>query len=259
MKNLIFSPRYFRNLLVLWPLLALAGACQRAPYRATARLAPVTARPVAKTIADDPAVAALIRPYHDKVAAQMGEVLGTAPVALVKNPGESALINFLGDLQRARAAAVLGQPVALGVITNGAMRGGFPAGVITLGTVFEMMPFENELVVVDAPGDVVQQLFSAFARTKTPIAGATYAVGPDGQPTDIRLNGQRFDPAQDRLYAIALSDYLASGGDYLDFLKPLPQRHTGILLRNAIADQVRQLTKAGLPVTGKVEGRVRGF
>ncbi len=238
-------------------LLALATACQRAPYRATARLAPVTARPVARPLPDDPAAAALIAPYHDKVTAQMTEVLGTAPAALVKNPGESGLINFVGDLQRERAAAVLGQPVALGVITNGAMRAGFPAGAITLGSVFEMMPFENELVVVEAPGEVVRQLFTAFARSKTPVAGATYAVSFDGMPADIRIGGQPFDPNQDRLYAIALSDYLASGGDYLDFFKPLPQRHTGVLLRTAIADQVRAFTKAGKPVTATVEGRVR--
>ena len=76
-------------------------------------------------------------------------------------------------------------------------------------------------------------------------------------PADIRIGGQPFDPNQDRLYAIALSDYLASGGDYLDFFKPLPQRHTGVLLRTAIADQVRALTKAGKPVTAAVEGRVK--
>ena len=110
--------------------------------------------------------------------------------------------------------------------------------------------------MIEAPGEVVQQLFAFLARTRTPVSGATYVVGADGQPADIRIGGQAFDPGQDRLYAIALSDYLASGGDYLDFLKPLPQRHTGVLLRTAIADQVRACTKAGKPVTATVEGRV---
>ena len=238
-------------------LFLLVVSCQRAPYRATAHLAPTTARPVARTIADDPAAAALIAPYHDKVTAQMTEVLGTAPAGLAKNPGESPLINFVGDVQRQRAAAALGQPVPLGVITNGGLRAGFAPGPVTLGSVFELMPFENELVVLDAPGEAVQQLFIFAARIKMPIAGATYTVTFDGQPSEIRIGDQAFDPNQERLWPIAISDYLASGGDNMVFFKALPQRHTSVLLRTAIADHIRQLTKAGKPVTAIVEGRVR--
>ena len=242
--------------------LALAGglvlpACQRAAYRPTAHLAPTTSQRVGQAVPDDPAVAALIRPYHDKVAGQMSEVLGTAPVALTKGPGESPLLNFVGDVQRAGATRALGQPIDLGVVTAGAVRAALPAGPITLGAVFELMPFENELVVLDAPAETVQQLFAFLAKTKTPVAGAIYTVGSDGQPTDIRLGGQPFDPAAPRRYTIATSDYLAGGGDNLSFFRPLTPRHTGLLLRSVIADHLRALTKAGQPVEARVEGRVR--
>jgi 2',3'-cyclic-nucleotide 2'-phosphodiesterase (5'-nucleotidase family) len=237
-------------------LLALAG-CQRAPYVATARLAPATSQPVGKTQPEDPAVAAIIAPYHDKVTAQMNEVLGSAPVPMVKTPGESTLGNFVADLQRQRASAALGQSVDMGVMTNGGLRNGLAAGPVTLGSVFEMMPFENELVVLDAPGPVVQQLFDYAARIKMAISGATYSVTFDGQPANIRIGGQAFDANQDRLWTIAISDYLASGGDNMVFLKSIPPRRTGVLVRTAIADHVRQLTKEGKPVAAKVEGRVK--
>ena len=237
-------------------VLALAG-CQRAAYQPTAHFAPVTSQPVGKTQAEDPAIAALIAPYHDKVTSQMQEVLGTAPVALVKSPGESPLANFVADLQRERAAQVLGQPVALGVMTDGGLRAGLPAGPVTLGSVFELMPFENELVVVDAPGPVVQQLFDYAARARMAVSGATYVVTFDGLPKDIRIAGQPFDVNQERLWSIATSDYLAMGGDNMGFFKPLVGRRTNILLRTAIADRIRALTKAGKPVTGRVEGRVK--
>ena len=253
----LFAPRRASAPLLL-ALLALAPGCQRAAYAPTARFAPATSQPVGKTQAEDPAIAALITPYHDQVTAQMQEVLGTAPAPLVKSPGESPLANFVADLQRERASQALGQPVALGVMSNGGLRAGFAAGPVTLGAVFELMPFENELVVLDAPGAVVQQLFDYAAHVKMAVSGATYAVTFDGQPRDIRIGGQPFDANQDRLWSIALSDYLATGGDNMAFFKPLPLRRTNVLLRTAIADHIRALTKAGQPVTAKVEGRVRG-
>ncbi len=239
-------------------MLALATAgCQRAPYRPAAHFAPATSQPVGKTQADDPAVAALIRPYHDKVAAQMQAVLGTAPTALAKQPGESPLANFVADLQRQRAAEVLHEPIPLGVMTNGGLRAGLPAGPVTLGNVFELMPFENELVVLDAPAAVVQQMFDYAAHVKMAVSGAVYTATADGHAHDIRIGGQPFDPAQAKPYAIAISDYLAGGGDNLLFFKTIIPRHTGVLLRAAIADHIRELTKAGKPVTARVEGRVK--
>ncbi|WP_310393287.1 5'-nucleotidase C-terminal domain-containing protein [Hymenobacter sp.] len=251
----------FRLRAALFPLLfalAVAPGCQRAAYVPTARFAPVTSQPVAKTQAEDPAIAALIAPYRDKVTSQMAEVLGTAPVALVKSPGESPLANFVADLQRERAGRALGQPVPLSVMTNGGLRAGFAAGPVTLGSVFELMPFENELVVLDAPGPVVQQLFDYAAHIKMAVSGATYAVTFDGLAKDIRIGSELFDANQNRTWPIAISDYLASGGDNMGFFKPLVPRRTNILLRTAIADHIRGLTKAGQPVTAKVEGRVRG-
>jgi 2',3'-cyclic-nucleotide 2'-phosphodiesterase (5'-nucleotidase family) len=242
---------------VLTALALAAPGCQRGAYVPTAHFAPITSQPVAKTQAEDPAIAALIAPYHDKVTTQMAEVLGTAPVAIVKNTGESPLSNFVADLQRERASQALKEPIAMSVMTNGGLRSGFSAGPITLGSVFELMPFENELVVLDAPGPVVEDLFEYAAHIKMAISGATYTVTFDGQPKDIRIGGQLFDVNQDRTWSIAISDYLASGGDNLSFFKPIVPRHTGILLRTAIADHIRSLTKAGQPITARVEGRVK--
>ena len=250
--------RPFVSLVSVLLLLGVAPACQRAAYAPTARFAPVTSQPVGKTQAEDAAVAALIAPYHDKVTAQMQEVLGTAPAALAKSAGESPLANFVADLQRERASRALGQPIPLGVMTNGGLRAGFAAGPVTLGSVFELMPFENELVVLDAPGSVVQQLFDYAAHIKMAVSGATYTVTFDGLPKDIRIGGQPFDVNDNRTWPIAISDYLATGGDNMVFFKPVVPRHTNILLRTAIADHIRDLTKAGKPVVAKIEGRVKG-
>ncbi|GAA4362356.1 hypothetical protein GCM10023185_30200 [Hymenobacter saemangeumensis] len=238
--------------------LLLLGACQRGSYVPSAKFAPSTSQNVGKAQPEDPAVAALIVPYREKVTSQMREVLGTAPLPLAKTPGENPLANFVSDLQRSSASQALGERVDLGVMSNGGLRTALPAGPITMGSVFELMPFENELVVLDASGDVVQQLFEYAARIKMGVSGATYAVGTDGKPRDIRIGGQVFNPSQDRMWTIAISDYLAGGGDNMVFFKSIKPRPTSLLLRNAIADHIRQLTKEGKQVEARIDGRVKG-
>ncbi|UPL48156.1 5'-nucleotidase C-terminal domain-containing protein [Hymenobacter sublimis] len=233
---------------------ALAPACQRGAYLPKAQLAPVTAQPVGKTIPEDPKAAATIAPYRQRVTEQMTAVLGQAPVAIVKNNGESPLSNFVADIQRIRASRELKQPVELSVMTNGGLRAPIPAGPVTMGSVFELMPFENELVVLDAPGAVVQQLFDYAARIKMPVSGAVYAA-VEGKPQDIRIEGQPFEPA--RTYTIAISDYLAGGGDNLTFFKTIKPRGTGVLLRTAIADYMREQTQQGKSIEASVDGRVK--
>ncbi|OWP63858.1 hypothetical protein CDA63_06505 [Hymenobacter amundsenii] len=233
---------------------ALAPACQRGTYQPQAQLAPVTAQPVGPAIPANAQATATIAPYRERVVAQMTTVLGNAPVAVTKNSGESPLANFVGDLQRVRASRELGQPVPLGVMTNGGLRAPLPAGPVTVGSVFELMPFENQLVVLDAPGPVVQQLFDYAARLKMAVSGATYTVSPDGKPTAILINGQPFNPAQ--TYPIAISDYLAGGGDGMSFFKALKPRDTGVLLRTAIIDYIKEQTQQGRPIAAGIEGRV---
>ena len=249
MRNVFWKP-----VASVLTVLLVATACQRGPLQATARLAPVTSQPVGAAIVPDAGAADYIRPYHEQVEKQMNEVIGTAPVPLTKNPGENPLVNFVADLQRSSAAKATGHPIDLSVMTNGGMRTALPAGNITLGNVFELMPFENELLVLDAPGPVVQQLFDFSAPIRMAVSGATYTVGPDNHAHDIRIGGQPFDPA--RTYSIAISDYLAGGGDHMDFLKAATLHHTGLLLRTVIVDHIKALTATGQPVTARVEGRV---
>ncbi len=234
---------------------ALAPACQRGTYQPQAQLAPVTAQPVGPAI---PANAQATGDHCALPRASGGpndDRARQCPHGHLATKGESPLANLVGDIQQERAASALGEPIALGVMTNGGLRAPIPAGPVTLGSMFELMPFENELVVLDAPGAVVQELFRFAAPIRMAVSGAVYTVDATNQPSNILIGGKPFNPAQ--TYTIAISDYLAGGGDNMGFFKALKPRGTGVLLRTAIADYIKAQTQQGKPLEARVEGRVK--
>lgn len=228
-------------------------ACQRT-WHASPSLSQ-TDVPVDKTLSADATAEALIAPYRDEVTVKMSEVVGTAPVALGKGAYESPLGNFVVDLQLAQSEPLYGKPIDLSVTTEGGLRVPLPQGNITTGHIFELMPFENELVVLTLSGKAVQALFDdAAARKIIYIGNVTYTVS-GGKATDIKIKGQPFDP--NKTYTLVTSDYLAGGGDNLVMLKnPIKYEKLGLLLRDAIHQHIRQLTAAGKPVTAPAEKRV---
>jgi 2',3'-cyclic-nucleotide 2'-phosphodiesterase (5'-nucleotidase family) len=245
-----------RSYLKYIPGLALAlslVACQR-PLHPSAHL-DKTDIAVDKAIADDPAVEALVAPYRQEVTVKMSEVVGSAPVALNKGDYESPLGNFVVDLQLAQSEPIYGKPIDLSLTTNGGLRVPLPAGDITTGHIFELMPFENEMVVLTLGGESVRQLFDLAAESKYAVIGnATYTVS-NGKATDIKIKGQPFDP--NNTYTLLTSDYLAGGGDKLDMLKnPVKYEKLGLLLRDAIHQHIQQLTTAGKQVIAPAEKRV---
>lgn len=130
-----------------------------------------------------------------------------------------------------------------------------PLGTVKVGTIFELMPFENELVVLTLDGSTVQEFFDKAAEARfAPIANATYTT-KNGKATNIKIDGKPFDP--NRNYTIVTSDYLAGGGDNLSMFKnALKTEKVGLMMRDAIMQHIRQLTAKGLPLGADTANRV---
>ncbi|QNF31890.1 5'-nucleotidase C-terminal domain-containing protein [Adhaeribacter swui] len=242
---------FFQNLVFV----ILLVSCQRT-WQPSAQLRPEARVPVNASVAADAASEATIAPYRQKVEQRMHEVIGQAPTELKAEPIESSLGNFVADLQRSQAAALLGRPIDMGLMTRGGLRYIIPQGNITVGDVFELMPFENELLVLTLSGSTVEKLFQFGASKKIlALSGATFSIQND-QAINILIGGKPFDKQQ--TYTVAISDYLANGGDNLGFLKEaVKTEKAGILLRDAIIKHIQQLTAQGKPVEARVEGRVK--
>jgi 2',3'-cyclic-nucleotide 2'-phosphodiesterase (5'-nucleotidase family) len=247
-----FSARFVA--LGLGITLATTG-CQR-PLAPSAQLGNQTDIPVNMQVATDPTAEKTIVPYRTRVDQTMNEVVGQAPVALEKGVIESALGNFVADLTRTQSMAVYKKPIDMGAVTSGSLRNPIDKGPITVGDVFELMPFENELLVLTLSGETVKEMFDFAARTQIlSVANATYTTR-NGKVESIFIDQKPFDPA--KTYTIAISDYLANGGDDMSFLKKaLKTEQVGLLARDAIMKEIKQRTAQGKPVTAQKDGRVK--
>ncbi|MFD2513770.1 5'-nucleotidase C-terminal domain-containing protein [Pontibacter locisalis] len=211
--------------------------------------------PVAKYIPEDPKLAEQIEPYKKEVTTKMSEIIGNAPVVLGKADYQSPLGNFVVDLMLEEARERYKGPIDLATTTNGGLRVPIPLGAVSVGNIFELMPFENELVVLTLKGQDVQEFFNIAAEAKyAPIANATYTV-KDEKAINIKIGDKPFDPTQN--YNIVTSDYLAGGGDNLGvFKRAIKSEKVGIMMRDAIMEHIRELTAKGQPIGADTTQRV---
>lgn len=203
----------------------------------------------------DEATNQAIEPYKVQLDEKMNEVIGFAPVELDEAPYQSPLGNFIIDLILEQSIKSFGKPIDMAVVTNGGLRTPIPKGDVTVGNIFELMPFNNEIVVLELEGSSVKKMMQYAATGENAIfAGLKYKVNK-GQPEEIIINGKPFNP--ETTYTVAVSDYLAGGGDKMNFLtESVNTYQLGILFRDAIITHIRELNASGKKIVGAVDDRV---
>ena len=204
----------------------------------------------------DPAMEAIIKPYRDSMEVEMNQVLVISDTVLTKQMPESDLGNLLSEILLEKSKKYAHRNVDVAMINFGGIRlPQLPKGNVTRGHAFELMPFDNLLVVLELDGTLMQQLFDRMAGAGgVPIAGARYVI-QDRKATGIMIQGKPFDPA--KKYTVALSDYLANGGEKLDMLIKVPQIETGILLRDIFIEGFIDINAKGEHLKSVKDGRVR--
>ena len=239
----------------LFFLLLLLGACRTVlvPSSPETRLLRVEAA-TADTLSD---AERLLRPYRDSVQGQMRSVLGEGTTAWEKKKPSGSLGNLVTDAMLEEALRA--EPRTVNAVCNygGIRLPRWPAGPITLGQVFELLPFDNELVVMELRGYQLRQWIGLMAAQggwplARPLPFDTLKMRRGEAYTDTlrrysagEMNGEvyrvSFEPVTDSArYWIATNDYIANGGDQCDFLRNCPRRSTGKLLRDVLAAYIRQ-------------------
>jgi 5''-nucleotidase/2'',3''-cyclic phosphodiesterase and related esterases len=185
----------------------------------------------------------------------MNDVIGIAEKSLEKKAPEGTLGNFMADAFFIMANEKFQTKVDVAFMNFGSIRlTQLPAGNVTRGKIFELMPFDNVLLLQKMKGTVLQQLLDHIAgRGGWPVAGMTMQI-KDKKAVNVLIGGKPLDP--EATYITANSDFVANGGDDAAMLRTIPQINIGYLMRDALFDYINKLKSQGKNITANEENRV---
>ena len=197
----------------------------------------------------------MIAPYKKGVDTQMKVIVGHTDIPLTKAQPECTIGNFMADAQLMAARAI--DPKTDAAIANyGGIRLPYiDPGPLTRGKMYELMPFDNVLTIVEIPGTVLKQFCDHMAKGKGwPVSGLSFII-KEKAADSILINGELLN--EHHFYKVATSDYIAHGGDNCDFLSSSKKRVTSVFIRDAMIAYVTRLELAGKPLHPNIENRVR--
>lgn len=191
-------------------------------------------------ISGDSSIIQLISPYKNKLDVLMNEVIGRTNTDLVKAMPLAGLGNMAADACLTGAQKHTSTPVDFAVLNSGGIR--IPSinkGAITVGQIYELMPFDNQIVVVELKGADCELLFEWITKWKgAPVSKLNMKID-SGKYSAVFINGEPFD--KNKTYRVATTDFIANGGDGATFFANGKTIATSYKLRDAIIAYIRTI------------------
>jgi 2',3'-cyclic-nucleotide 2'-phosphodiesterase (5'-nucleotidase family) len=199
-------------------------------------------------------------PFKQQLEQDMQRVISVSENELVKDKPESYLTNFLADLLIEEGEIEFqktGKVEALSVsyFNYGGIRTFLPKGEITVGKIFELMPFENEMVFLKLSGVQVHEFLNHIAEKGGDSVGGCRFVIANKKAKDIKINGEPLKNS--KFYWLVTNDYVANGGDGLEVFTYRDEIiNTGIKIRDVIISHLEKQQEKGVKITAKLDGRI---
>ncbi|MFD1552713.1 hypothetical protein DNU06_08890 [Putridiphycobacter roseus] len=213
------------------------------------------------SIIGDEKIEGLIQPYRIALDKEMDVVLGTLDTTFEqkRSAAESMLGNWVADVVFESGYTYLlnqnilqNEAVCFSLINKGGLRSSLNKGPITKGEIYELMPFDNEIVVLKLDNIQIRALLKyLFNYQGQPIGNANCQLSSNQNKLFIHSRPYLFDQP---IYVIT-SDYLAKGGDKMYFFDaPITYIQTGILIRDALIQEVKTKKSIHAPLNfGRIQ------
>ena len=187
-----------------------------------------------------PEVETILKPYRDSLQTITAEVIGNSSAEMRKGTPQSLLGNYCADLLLRYSRQKFGKPIDVAILTNGGLRVPLPKGNITVGKMYELIPFENELVILTIRGTQMDSLLQfIYEKRGIPFSGMSMVLDTVSGKYEAEITG--IPHRKERTYSIVLTDFLAKGGDKLHFLQnPVSYSQTGVLHRDLMLEYIRK-------------------
>ena len=189
-----------------------------------------------------------IKPYREHIDKDLDSVLAYCPTTLDKSTGkwQTTIGNLMADVILKRGNVVFQarekKNIDLCLLNHGGIRAILPKGNVTARTAYEIMPFENSLVVIALKGEQIFELVDYFIAAKKPhpISGITFTITKENVAKNILIQGRPVE--KNTIYYVATNDYLANGGDNMNFFKKgIKKYDLDYKLRNALIDYFKEI------------------
>ncbi len=221
--------------------------------------------PVDATVEDDPAFAPVVAKYA-KLTSELSASVGTTSVPLdarsaTSRSEETNIADFIADAFRRASGA------DVGLINGGSIRADdvLPAGGLTVRDVLSILPFGNNLSVIELPGDVLLQALEHGVSLSGPgaepgrfpqISGVRFSFDASkpagGRVSDVTVGDKPLDLK--KTYTLVTTSFVAEGGDQYAMFKGRPN-----VLKTKLTDSgvLRKAIEDAKTITPRTDGRIR--
>ena len=188
-----------------------------------------------------------IKPYREHINKDLDSILAYCPVTLDKTgKWQSTIGNLMADVSLMRGNLVFeareSKKIDICLLNSGGIRSILPKGNITARNAFEIMPFENSMVVIALKGEQINEMVDFLISDKKahPLAGITFTIDKNDQSKNILVQGKPLQ--KETIYYVGTNDYLSDGGDNMNFFKKALQKYDlDYKLRNILIDYFKQV------------------
>lgn len=238
--------------ILLVTLLCLNGLAARVTLKAYVRLA--VDEKYDSLVSPD--LKKTMQPFKARLDSVVNRPIGTSALYMESKAPESLLSNFLADQLLLKSREFVPEGVDLSIINLGGIRAPLPAGPLTVGDIYRIMPFENELVVLELKASDLLEVLTKIALDGGEGLSNVQIEVQNGKMASLMIAGKPFD--ETRTYRIATMDYLADGNSGMTPFKNAVKRiDTHLKIRDAYISQIEKITAAGKVVTSALDGRLR--
>jgi len=208
-------------------------------------------------IASDSSITQIIGPYKNKLQDGINKVLCYNPKTLTRDESnlESSLGNIYADICFEKANRIFqsktDKSIDFALFNYGGIRTVIPKGNLTVKNIFELMPFENKLVIVKLTGEQTKNLFNYLEKRKEahPISHLKLKMKNE-KLSEIIIQNKTFDSSKE--YYVLTHDYLQHGGDNMIFFKdPASLFNTEYKVRDAIIDYLSSIDTLQTKLDGR--------
>lgn len=205
----------------------------------------------------DSVALAILAPYKAKVDSVMSPVVGVSDMYMEAGRPESLLSNLVADVLRRASYQYPGHEAEVGLVNVGGLRAPLPAGDITYGRIYQILPFENSLSIVEMTGTQLLHLLQNIVTAGGEgISGARIGMR-NGELLYAYVGGYPLD--ENRVYRVATIDYLSEGNDGMTAFKEVTTpffQPEGATLRKIFLDYVSDRHRWGLTISSALDGRI---